>query len=374
MQSVAHKLAHGLVGCATGAIAGSCAGGAAGAVTAETVAELMAYKDIQLLASNPNMSQSEVSGILARIQGNDKLVAQLSGVAAGLMVSDGKAEAVTVANQSAGTALDNNWIPLVMALSAVGGGIVYSNEVGNGNIKKGLEKIGEGNDPLSKAVASGVEKAVSVSMQEFPEETRNPLMFLQAMGDVVNTTVTYWDDKTGNYVSKNWNSIPEATRNQLIGAGKIASVAFTAAGVGQIASLKTISKTPDIKVTSYIKEHNPTTSAGPLSNLIDPNTGLVNADLSQKVVNSFRSGTYAEVVNDSPTTLYRVYSNSDFEIGGYWTTTPPTKGTSSIIDFALNPAFDNQATKIVQVELPPGTRYYEAVEKCIFSTRYVIHA
>jgi hypothetical protein len=39
----------------------------------------------------------------------------------------------------------------------------------------------------------------------------------------VNATVSYMDDKTGRVVSAQWNSLSPATRDALIGAGKITS-------------------------------------------------------------------------------------------------------------------------------------------------------
>jgi hypothetical protein len=43
--------------------------------------------------------------------------------------------------------------------------------------------------------------------------------------------------------------------------------------------------------------------------------------LPDAVANTFRSGTYSEVVTQGETTLYRVYGGEAGEICSYWTTT-----------------------------------------------------
>ena len=80
--------------------------------------------------------------------------------------------------------------------------------------------------------------------------------------------------------------------------------------------------------------------------------------LSQDVANTFRSGTYTEMVAQQPTTLYRVYGGTASELGGYWTQTLPAGPVQSIIDTALLPQWGNSATNVVQIEIPAGTRYF----------------
>ena len=80
--------------------------------------------------------------------------------------------------------------------------------------------------------------------------------------------------------------------------------------------------------------------------------------LSPDVTNTFRSGTYTEMVTQQPTTLYRVYGGTANQMGGYWTLTPPAGPVQSIIDSALLPQWGNPATNVVTIEIPTGTTYY----------------
>jgi filamentous hemagglutinin len=77
------------------------------------------------------------------------------------------------------------------------------------------------------------------------------------------------------------------------------------------------------------------------------------------IANTFRSGTYAETVTTEPTVLYRVYGGTGNQLGGYWTTTPPSGPVQSIIDSALNPVWGNPATLVVKIEVPPGVTLYQ---------------
>jgi filamentous hemagglutinin len=83
--------------------------------------------------------------------------------------------------------------------------------------------------------------------------------------------------------------------------------------------------------------------------------------LPKGIANTFRSGTYSEVVTQKPTTLYRVYGGTAQELGGYWTATKPAGPVQSIIDSALKPEWGNTATKVVKIEVPIGTKYFEGV-------------
>ena len=80
--------------------------------------------------------------------------------------------------------------------------------------------------------------------------------------------------------------------------------------------------------------------------------------LAQDIANTFRSGTYSEVVAQQPTTLYRVYGGTANQMGGYWTLTPSAGPVQSIIDSALLPQWGNTATNMVKIEIPAGTTYF----------------
>jgi hypothetical protein len=82
--------------------------------------------------------------------------------------------------------------------------------------------------------------------------------------------------------------------------------------------------------------------------------------LPKGIADTFRSGTYSEVVTQQPTVLYRVYGGAAQEMGGYWTTAKPSGPVQSIIDSALNPQW-GPATKVVKIEVLAGVKYYESV-------------
>ena len=83
--------------------------------------------------------------------------------------------------------------------------------------------------------------------------------------------------------------------------------------------------------------------------------------LPKGIADTFRSGTYSEVVTQQPTTLYRVYGGTAQELGGYWTGTKPAGPVQSIIDSVLNPQWGNTATSVVKIEVSIGTKYFEGV-------------
>jgi filamentous hemagglutinin len=110
-------------------------------------------------------------------------------------------------------------------------------------------------------------------------------------------------------------------------------------------------------------------SAGNLKSVVMPSGGkllnqynpLNQGPLPASIADTFRSATYAEVVTQKPTTLYRVYGGSANELGAYWTATKPTGPVQSIIDSALNPQWGNTAVNVVKIEVPAGTKYFEGV-------------
>ncbi len=88
---------------------------------------------------------------------------------------------------------------------------------------------------------------------------------------------------------------------------------------------------------------------------------LKEGPLPAKIANTFRSGAYYEVLTTQPTKLYRVYGGSAGEIGAYWTRTKPLGPVQSISDSALLPQWGNNATKVVEIDVPVGTKFYEGV-------------
>lgn len=81
--------------------------------------------------------------------------------------------------------------------------------------------------------------------------------------------------------------------------------------------------------------------------------------LPDKISETFRGGSYTEIVTKEPTTLYRVYGGKAGQLGPYWTKTPPSGPMQSQIDSALKPEWGNTAEKVVKIEVPPGTTIYD---------------
>lgn len=81
--------------------------------------------------------------------------------------------------------------------------------------------------------------------------------------------------------------------------------------------------------------------------------------LPDAVANTFRSGTYTEVVTQGETTLYRVYGGKAGELGSYWTTTKPQGPLQSTIDSALEQNWGNTATNVATIKVPKGMTIYQ---------------
>ncbi|VVM25869.1 hypothetical protein BSPWISOXPB_6180 [uncultured Gammaproteobacteria bacterium] len=60
------------------------------------------------------------------------------------------------------------------------------------------------------------------------------------MGNGLDVTVKYIDDKTGNVASAKWNKLDKATQDQIRGGGRILSVIVPAGSVRAITRLKVI--------------------------------------------------------------------------------------------------------------------------------------
>jgi hypothetical protein len=83
--------------------------------------------------------------------------------------------------------------------------------------------------------------------------------------------------------------------------------------------------------------------------------------LPESIANTFRSGTYKEVITTESTTLYRVIGDNGSVTGGYWSRTKPQGPLQSVIDLALDQNWGNTATRVVEMEVPVGTRIFEGV-------------
>jgi len=243
IDKAAQLIAHAGLGCVVGGIVQSdCAGGAAGAVTAEVIADWTKDKIVVLRALDSNSMPEQIARETQKLQkeiddfrqkGID--VAALTGGLASAIVS-GKVDSGASAGRNA---VEHNFLcgGLCIAAGVFVVGSVYVAIVGKGDVAEGLALFGEGEDPLSKAVASGAEKAVEISAANFPEATMAVLSGLEAASETVDVVISYTDDVTGNVVSTQWNSLDPKLRNQLKGSGKLLSIAIPAAKVKAVAEL-----------------------------------------------------------------------------------------------------------------------------------------
>lgn len=155
-------------------------------------------------------------------------------------------------------------------------------------------------------------------------------------------------ERTGLADVLGWISAPVAARKLALEAGQGAVNKGSEIVGPAYQKLKQLftGKEPSIptNTTNVVAQYGPMTELGPLP---------------QSVANTFRSGTYTEVVTTQPTVLYRAYGGTAEELGGYWTTTPPSGPRQSIIDSALRPEWGNPATSVVKIELPPDVTLYQ---------------
>ncbi|GAA5107764.1 hypothetical protein GCM10023211_09220 [Orbus sasakiae] len=127
---------------------------------------------------------------------------------------------------------------------------------------------------------------------------------------------------------------------------KVENVASDASTVNKIEnSVSDINKIEKINTTSVVVEYGP----------------LNKGPLPEKIAETFRSGTYKEVITTDTTSLYRVYGGNSKELGPYRTTEKPSGPVQSIIDSALEPKWGNTATKVVEIKVPAGIKFYEGI-------------
>ena len=93
--------------------------------------------------------------------------------------------------------------------------------------------------------------------------------------------------------------------------------------------------------------------------------------LPPNVANSFKGGSYNEVMLGKDTLLYRVYSDPARRMGRpgnrftYWSRSD-ARGTQAVMDSAINVSkFGNNAKDQVVIRIPRGTRVYEGKTQSI---------
>jgi hypothetical protein len=91
---------------------------------------------------------------------------------------------------------------------------------------------------VSKVITQGAQTAIELSYEHFPDTTKNTLDFIGKVGNGLEATVKYVDDKTGNVISAQWNELDKDTQNQIKGGGNILSVVVPIGSVRKIAGLR----------------------------------------------------------------------------------------------------------------------------------------
>jgi hypothetical protein len=127
---------------------------------------------------------------------------------------------------------------LVVTGTILAAAAIYTAIIGDGNPVDGLEAIGQGDDPVSKVITQGAQTAIELSYEHFPDTTKNTLDFIGKVGNGLEATVKYVDDKTGNVISAQWNELDKDTQNQIKGGGNILSVVVPIGSVRKIAGLR----------------------------------------------------------------------------------------------------------------------------------------
>ncbi|WP_430511448.1 DUF637 domain-containing protein [Pannonibacter phragmitetus] len=247
----AQLIAHAALGCATGAIqSGDCAGGAAGGVAGELVAQIQLQAWVRdkleqaeslrgqtLTAQEAMAIRALLESDFERFRAKGVDVARLAG---GLAAALAGGDVDTGAN-TGGNAAENNAIPLIVwGMIAAG---AYVAGVGEGDPLEGLARIGAGEDPLSQAMAYGVEQGVSLAMENYPDQTVAVLGVLEVVGGAVDATVVYIDEATGQRISKRWNELDPHLQNQLKGGTAVVSIFLPSGSINMLKRLKLAKET-----------------------------------------------------------------------------------------------------------------------------------
>ena len=240
-----HKVAHAALGCVTAGVGGSdCASSAAGGAAGETFAEAVGRSIVADLAARVESGELSRKEALARLSDpalKRDLVkgARLAGAIAAIAAGAESEEDINAAAEAGANAVENNFCGLGhCVIIGIGLGALYAAIVGKGDPLEGLKHIGNGDDPLSKAMAAGTRKAVELSYDNFPEATADAMAVVVRLNNAVNATVTWIDKKTEKTVSGQWNELDDDTRSQIKGGVKIVSIALPVNAVRFLAGLR----------------------------------------------------------------------------------------------------------------------------------------
>ena len=313
-NSVVSLLAHTALGCAFGAAsAGDCRSGAIGAAAGEAVA--LGYEQI-----TASQLESELNA-LANVDGSfeeiglaiDAKTAEwrargvdISRLAAGIAALGTKADVNIAANSGRNSAENNALFLIPVALFAL-------ETVDKLLLIRDVNRLADTMEAYAAAVEAGdTERAESLKLDA---DSQKRELGINVAIDVVAVGGTIGVKKFVNWLKASGSAVK--TGNSLAGIR-------TADGL----------------------LYNGVTGPGPLGT---------------KIASTFRSGSYTEIITPNSTTLYRVYGGKAAEIGPYWTRTAPKGPFQSILDSALDPAWGNNATKIVRIDVPKGVKIYEGV-------------
>jgi filamentous hemagglutinin len=262
ISTVTQYIAHAAVGCLTGTATSKlqggeaelgCYSGAGGAIVGEFIGQqyeedlkedVKAWVDDRISINEVQPTQAEIyqQALAFKQQGVDvaKLGAALTAFVTGADVN-------ITANAAANAAENNAIFTTIAILLTVG----YTAWVGDGNLYEGLQKIGEGNDPLSQKMAAGIEAGVELASDQFPDATREVFEVLSAVDETVSEGITIiMETKGGQKIERLWNEIPQDQRNAIIGLGKVVTFVIPPAAVGKLTALKNL----DVEPGDWMKE------------------------------------------------------------------------------------------------------------------------
>jgi len=358
INTAAQLIAHAALGCATGAIgAGDCAGGAVGAVSGEITSKVMLANWLQgTLESfaNGTVDETMLEQDFARLKAQGVNMASLvGGLMAAMVGGDVNAGASAGSNAAEYNGLSDDLGRMLAVLRNVVGSDEAVAEALTGGVSPGGLRVALNDSTavqflvgVNWANAQLVDGALGLSMEYASDQTTAILSVLAALNTPIDAMLVFADDASGNRVSKLWSQLTPTEQQAIMGGSLIVSVALPAAAARELTSLRA-AKLASVEVpNSGVKNR-----FGPL------NEGPLDYDIAR----TFRSGTYDEVITTKPTKLYRVISDGGNPEGGYWTRVEPKGPYQSVIDSALDQNWGNTAVRVVEMEVPAGTRFFEGV-------------
>ena len=244
LNYVSHKLAHATLGCAIGVgTGGDCAGGAIGAAAGEVVGELyfseerqQAFSDeLKTTITDENLTFSEAAQKVQSWKQQGLDVARLAGVLSAFVAGADVHSADTTSSNATENNLCGTGLCATGTVLLLSAAYTYAVSEGEGDFYAGLGKMGRGEDVISEMSAAAIEYGIEGAYAVAPDSTVAVLDGLAAVGELGNAVVTYTDDLTGNVVSRQWNAIPQETKDQIKGGITLASVMVPATNLAKLA-------------------------------------------------------------------------------------------------------------------------------------------